>query len=114
MPGSSDSEFVSTKGAHSNNGGKGRTKRQKRLLLFRQQSGLCAICGEHMGLQNKHGDRAATLDHILPRSKGGTFRMTNLRAVHRVCNRERGNTTGDLFIEAAGIIALRWDIKELP
>lgn len=33
----------------------------------------------------------ATLEHILPVSKGGTDDMENLSISHRVCNERRGN-----------------------
>jgi 5-methylcytosine-specific restriction endonuclease McrA len=35
--------------------------------------------------------RRATIDHILPLSKGGTDAPTNLRAACLQCNNERGN-----------------------
>ena len=81
--------------------------------LFRQQNGLCAICGSQMGWGFTTGPEMATLDHILPRSKGGSGKIANLRAVHRRCNEERGNDTSDVFIVHNGLIALRWNIKEL-
>lgn len=36
-------------------------------------------------------DWASTIDHIIPKSLGGTNAFTNLRAAHRKCNAERGN-----------------------
>jgi 5-methylcytosine-specific restriction endonuclease McrA len=36
---------------------------------------------------------ATTADHIVPRSKGGTAAMENLRAACRPCNSRRGNRT---------------------
>lgn len=86
---------------------------EKRRKLFNSQKGLCAICGNPMGFRPKAGDAMATLDHIRPRSKGGTSANANLRAVHRRCNRERGNNMDDVFVEAVGLIALRWNVKEL-
>ena len=89
-------------------GGTGRTKAQKRLLFFRRQRGTCAICLRRMSMAD------ATLDHIVPRAFGGTDRYTNLRAAHRSCNMERGASMDDVFVHAAGLIALRWNVKELP
>lgn len=35
--------------------------------------------------------RRATRDHVIPRSKGGKNRASNLRLAHRRCNQRRGN-----------------------
>jgi 5-methylcytosine-specific restriction endonuclease McrA len=43
---------------------------------------MCHICGL---------EGADTADHIIPRSKGGSHDMYNLRAAHRVCNSRKGN-----------------------
>lgn len=63
--------------------------------LFRQQDGICAICGMPMLLlkkgsptsQNKY---AATIDHIIPKSMGGKL-SGNSRAVHGYCNWTRND-----------------------
>ncbi len=34
---------------------------------------------------------ADTADHVIPRSKGGTNAITNLRPAHGACNSARGN-----------------------
>ena len=92
---------------HYKDGGKGRSKAQKRELLFRQQGGLCILCNKPMS------KKAATLDHVVPRKFGGSNRMINLRAVHGACNNQRGSSMADLFVDLVGIRALRWHIKEL-
>lgn len=89
-------------------GGKGRSKAQKRAALFRQQRGRCAICDQPMALA------ASTLDHKIPRAHGGTDRLTNLRVAHETCNKERGASMADLFVDLIGLRALRWNVKELP
>lgn len=35
----------------------------------------------------------ATIDHIIPRSKGGTDAPENLQLVHAICNKIKGNKT---------------------
>ncbi|MEL6860662.1 MAG: HNH endonuclease [Pseudomonadota bacterium] len=66
--------------------------------LWRAQNGLCALCGGPM-LRNRfeapHAriwakDRA-TLDHIWPKSKGGTDAADNLQLAHARCNKVKGN-----------------------
>ena len=46
----------------------------------------CFVCGEHVS------EETATLEHILPKSKGGTDDMDNLSISHEDCNKKRGNT----------------------
>ena len=38
--------------------------------------------------------RRATIEHILPKSKGGTNHVDNLRVACRACNHARGNDLG--------------------
>lgn len=45
----------------------------------------CFVCGRHVKEKN------ATLEHIIPVSKGGTNEMDNLSISHYGCNRARGN-----------------------
>lgn len=45
----------------------------------------CFCCGRHVPPQH------ATLEHIIPRSRGGTDEMSNLSISHRFCNAKRGN-----------------------
>lgn len=45
----------------------------------------CFVCGRHV--KEKH----ATLEHVIPRSKGGTDDMDNLSISHNACNARRGN-----------------------
>jgi 5-methylcytosine-specific restriction endonuclease McrA len=68
--------------------------------LWRDQEGLCAKCREPM-LKNRfeapHAriwtKRRATLDHIVPVSKGGTDVAENLQLMHARCNKIKGNRT---------------------
>lgn len=46
---------------------------------------VCWICGKHIPA------RKVSLDHVIPRSKGGLTNQSNLRAAHRHCNTDRGN-----------------------
>lgn len=43
---------------------------------------ICWIC---------QGDGADTVDHLIPKSKGGTDDWDNLRPAHRSCNGRRGD-----------------------
>lgn len=53
--------------------------------LYGEQAGNCEGCGEHFLLQNLE------VDHIVPRSKGGTDHIENLQLLCGACNRIKGN-----------------------
>lgn len=63
---------------------------EKRHALFDRQKGKCGICRQLMswvvGTPNY-----ATIDHKIPKSRGGGSKMGNLRAACQKCNQERGN-----------------------
>ncbi len=55
-----------------------------RVNLFRRDRGTCSYCGSK---------RQLTIDHVVPRSKGGKSNWTNLvTACHR-CNVQKGDKT---------------------
>jgi 5-methylcytosine-specific restriction endonuclease McrA len=58
--------------------------------MFNQQSGVCPYCGEEMTLDLGENN-TATIEHIIPRSKGGPSAEFNYMAVCSSCNFERGN-----------------------
>ena len=66
--------------------------------LWESQSGLCALCGEPM-LRNRFqaphariwAKQRATIDHIVPKSKGGADTWDNLQLAHARCNKIKGN-----------------------
>ncbi|MEO1303442.1 MAG: HNH endonuclease [Pseudomonadota bacterium] len=66
--------------------------------MWKAQAGRCALCGEPM-LQNRFeaahariwAKRRATIDHIVPISKGGADQLENLQLAHANCNKIKGN-----------------------
>lgn len=69
-------------------------KRSRRVLrLLRRDGGKCSICGSAMLFEQWHKDKPnfATIDHIRPRSKGGSNDLKNCRLACRLCNSMRGN-----------------------
>lgn len=58
-----------------------KTKKQ----LYRKFHGTCQIC------HKKVAWRKATVDHILPKDKGGTNHKYNLQLAHRTCNQAKAN-----------------------
>jgi 5-methylcytosine-specific restriction endonuclease McrA len=51
--------------------------------------GKCLICGGPLRFDADTGE-GATIEHILPRSLGGTNDLLNLGIAHRRCNGEKG------------------------
>lgn len=56
-----------------------------RRQLIRRDGMVCGLCKEPITSLSD-----VTIDHIDPRSKGGSDKLENLRLAHEGCNRERG------------------------
>lgn len=52
--------------------------------IFKRDSNACTYCGSRKDL---------TLDHVLPKSRGGQTSWTNLTTACRRCNTQKGNQT---------------------
>jgi 5-methylcytosine-specific restriction endonuclease McrA len=64
----------------------------KRVLKVAARDGwTCHLCGESIDPKLLVGDGRATIDHLLPRSLGGTARLSNVKLAHKRCNTKRGN-----------------------
>jgi len=61
--------------------------------LAEAQNWRCCYCGVRMG-GGTYEPTAATFEHVVPRSRGGTNLVTNLVVACRRCNGERGNGRG--------------------
>lgn len=77
---------------------------RKRDLIHRVLSShgdTCYICGLAVIMSlPEYSERSATLDHVVPLSRGGTLTgVHNLRIVHKNCN----NWKADRTIEELGI-----------
>ena len=55
--------------------------------LFAIQKSACALCGKRVTKTTR------SIDHKIPRSKGGSDRLTNLQLVHRGCNSSKGTSS---------------------
>ena len=69
--------------------------RSVRLAIYERDAWTCGICLEPVadGLP-PHDPWQATLDHVVPRSAGGSDEADNLRLAHRWCNAVRSNRAG--------------------
>lgn len=71
----------------------GRAARVLRRLTAETYGTTCHICGEPIDLAVAGPDpRAFTADHLVPRSRGGSDDLANLRPAHLGCNSSRGTT----------------------
>lgn len=77
---------------------KGKVTAQELAGLWKQQRGRCAISGLKLR-------RDAHLDHIVPKSKGGNGKITNLRWLDPQVNMMRHNFTDEQFIAMCSQIA---------
>ena len=57
----------------------------KLSVVFRMSRGICKLCGEWV--MPKH----ASMDHILPLSRGGTHHYHNVQLTHFLCNQKKSN-----------------------
>ena len=56
-----------------------------RALIYERDRGVCGICGKVVTRED------ASVDHIVPLSKGGEHSYANTRLAHTRCNIARGN-----------------------
>lgn len=64
-----------------------------RFNIWRRDNGKCLYCGKK--IEWRSGD--FTLDHVIPRSLGGTTDWSNIVSCCFSCNQEKSNKTIELF-----------------
>lgn len=64
-------------------------RKKLRLEVFRRDGYRCFYCGFHA--DTEADKKALTLDHIIPRSKGGSDKRKNLVTACQPCNQRKGN-----------------------
>lgn len=62
----------------------------KRLAIYVRDNFVCLYCGTDL---RSYKPANVTLDHVVPRSRGGSNRENNLVTACRSCNSARGNKT---------------------
>lgn len=66
-------------------------ERAARLAIYERDNWTCHLCNEPVDFEAPcTSNRYPSLDHLVPRSKGGTDEPDNLRTCHRACNSRRG------------------------
>jgi 5-methylcytosine-specific restriction endonuclease McrA len=67
---------------------------QRRRAIYERDDWTCQLCGERVEDGLPPSDIwAATLDHIIPRSRGGGDGDENLQLAHRWCNSKKSDRT---------------------
>lgn len=68
--------------------------KENKQALYGAQGGDCNGCREHFE------PRHLEIDHIVPRSKGGTDHIENLQLLCGSCNRIKGNRSQEWLVSA--------------
>lgn len=66
-----------------------RRKQSIMRTLHRVQEGICAGCGKPLPTPGQGGvkrEDQLSLDHTVPRARGGVDRMGNMTCMHKLCN----------------------------
>lgn len=70
----------------------GRPARELKALVIATYGTRCCLCHQPVDLRRRFPDRwSASVEHLVPRSKGGSDDLENLRLAHLGCNSSRGN-----------------------
>jgi hypothetical protein len=84
--------FFQWRSSNWNHRNKAKTTAEELASLWKKQRGRCALSGRKLG-------RDAQLDHIIPRSKGGTSVINNLRWLDPMANIMRKNVSDKELIQ---------------
>ena len=81
-------------------------RREMTNYLAERDGVKCGICRKRVDITLASGTRGdpmgPSIDHVVPRSQGGTNDLANLRLTHWVCNNKRGNRGGDEQLRLVG------------
>ena len=73
-----------------------------RHQMWQEIDGNCPYCGQKMWVRGIHqrgkAKREATIEHIIPKSEGGSNEISNLTVSCNQCNRARGRIPHEQFI----------------
>lgn len=64
---------------------KSHRKQVWRHVLWSETDGRCVYCGQHTAIEDR------TVEHVIPKAKGGKSHVSNLMPACRVCNNHKPN-----------------------
>jgi 5-methylcytosine-specific restriction endonuclease McrA len=73
------------------------------IKIWDRCGGVCHYCGDPM-MRMPNERKSFTLDHVVPRSRGGSNLLNNLVGSCAECNQDKGSLTGE---EYAAVLAVR-------
>lgn len=62
---------------------------KKREKVYKRGDGICYICDKPVSFEE------FTIDHVIPKSKGGPDKLHNMMPTHAKCNNAKGNKIFD-------------------
>lgn len=62
-----------------------------RKQLIRKFQGICQGCHQGIQISDPQGSLYATIDHVIPLSKGGDDLISNMSLLCQGCNKKKGN-----------------------
>lgn len=64
-----------------------------RIRVYERDKWICHICGGRVNRRaSTYAKDGATLDHVIPVSRGGSHTYDNVKLAHRGCNASKGNS----------------------
>jgi 5-methylcytosine-specific restriction endonuclease McrA len=72
-----------------------------------KQGGICPYTGKILSL-----GKDASVDHIVPKSRGGSTELSNLQWVYYQVNFMKGDMFHEEFLELIGLIKLRFKMED--
>ena len=84
---------------------------KKRVEWFQLGQRRCHFCGVQLNWAQGF-DNSATVEHMVPESKGGNFHGANILITCRGCNNKRGNRDWIDFVTENNIPKSDWLIKK--
>ena len=63
------------------------------LEVFEAHGWVCVVCKKTIDRRRRYPDwKSATIDHVVPLSKGGTHTLDNVAPAHLKCNLDKGDS----------------------
>lgn len=89
-------EYLAANGHSPRSGGGGWIEPKRRHEIYARDNWTCYLCGDVLSVGTPVNEpKALTLDHIHPRSKGGSHASVNLKTCCRECNNRKADSLQD-------------------